>query len=228
MLKKSSIEKTVYFRLRNAILKRQIAPGTQLVELTISKELDVSRTPIRNAIKLLSEEGMVDMIPNRGAFVANPTKSEVEQAYQLRLELELMAIRASLHKLDEEDFEEMCACMQEEKLALEAKDMDRYLKANKSFHMVAVKKAGNAFLAEFLGILMNKIDIYLMLFDSFFDDSPSTLRGPCEHLSIVEAMRGKRMEELERLVRIHVEHALESLRDQVREYKMPNELFKEL
>ncbi|MGN7387952.1 GntR family transcriptional regulator [Sporosarcina sp. SAFN-015] len=227
-MKKSSMESMVYFRLRSAILNRKLAPGTQLVEQVISKGLKVSRTPVRNAIKLLSEEGMVDMIPNRGAFVANPTKGEVVQAYELRLELELLAIRASLYKLDEDDFEEMTNCIQEESSALRAKDMDNYLKANKRFHMVAVKKAGNAFLEEFMETLLNKTDIYLMLFDCFFDDFPSTPRGPEEHLAIVEAMKSKKMKEIERLIQLHVEHALESLADQVREYKMPNELFIEL
>jgi DNA-binding GntR family transcriptional regulator len=91
-MKKVSMEENVYNHIKKAILARKLAPGKQLVENNLSNSLGVSRTPIRNAIKRLSIEGLVDIIPNRGAFVTNPTKEEMIQAYELRAKLEYIAV----------------------------------------------------------------------------------------------------------------------------------------
>jgi len=72
--KKQNSENSVYQKLKTAIRKRYIKQGSQLVEVTLAQKLGVSRTPVRSAIKKLEAEGLVNSIPNRGAFVITPTK----------------------------------------------------------------------------------------------------------------------------------------------------------
>src|SRR4051812_18027307 len=103
-MKKVSVEQQVYDQIKLAILARKLAPGKQLVEFNISNTLGVSRTPIRNAIKKLSLEGLVDIIPNRGAFVTSPSKNEVIQAYELRSNLEYLAASKAMDSMTEADF----------------------------------------------------------------------------------------------------------------------------
>ncbi len=86
-------EEEVYLKLKNAIRKRYIKQGSQLVEVALAQQLGVSRTPVRSAIKRLEAEGLVNSIPNRGAFVITPTSKEIEETYMVRIELEQMAAR---------------------------------------------------------------------------------------------------------------------------------------
>ncbi|MDQ6599068.1 GntR family transcriptional regulator [Bacillus salipaludis] len=114
-MKEITVEKHVYDQIRAAILGRQLAPGKQLVEHNISNTLGVSRTPIRNAIKKLSLEGLVDLIPNRGAFVTSPSKEEVIQAYELRAKLEFLAVQKSMLVMNENDYLSIQKIIEDEK-----------------------------------------------------------------------------------------------------------------
>src|SRR5699024_8751411 len=103
MTRKTSIHQFVYNKLKDAILTRRLAPGVQLVENTLSRQLNVSRTPIRTAIKQLSDEGLAEIIPNKGAYVINPSIEEIHQAYELRKDLEILALEKSIHLITAKD-----------------------------------------------------------------------------------------------------------------------------
>ena len=84
-------EDTVYLKIKNAIRKRYIKQGSQLVEGSLAQNLGVSRTPVRSAIRRLEADGLVKSIPNRGAFVITPTLKEIEETFLVRGHLEQMA-----------------------------------------------------------------------------------------------------------------------------------------
>lgn len=209
--KKQSIKYFIYHNLKEAILNRQLPPGKQLVENIISETLMVSRTPIRSAIELLADEGLVNIVPNKGAFVTNPTRDEILQAYDLRKNLEIMAAEQSIDRLDENDFAEMAKCIVEEKEALHAKNIMAYLKANQDFHMIYTKKCGNKFLIDFVEKLINQTSIYLILFDIFFEDSSAEPYGYKEHLDIVHLLKQKKRDELKLCLANHYDNAINSL-----------------
>src|SRR5690625_1764258 len=140
MKKKISIHQFVYYKLKDAILTRRLAPGVQLVENTISQQLDVSRTPIRTAIKQLSDEGLAEIIPNKGAFVINPSNVEIQQAYELRKDLEVLALEKSINLFTKTDFAIMKDIVAKEKQAIFKKDLKNYLYYNKKFHMELTSK----------------------------------------------------------------------------------------
>ena len=133
---KKSMEQMVYETLKNAILNRTLAPGTQLIESTISEKMKVSRTPIRNAIKDLALEGVVTIIPNRGAFIIQPSVEEIVQAFRMREELECTAIKFGLDKIEKDDIEKLNNIIEEEFKALRDRNIFEYLAMNKEFHMM--------------------------------------------------------------------------------------------
>lgn len=222
---KQPVEQIVFERLRLAILHRELAPGTQLVEMNISSKMNVSRTPVRNAIQKLSAQGLVDIIPNRGAFVVNPTMDEVIQAYTLRRELETMAAKLAIEAFIPADFEAMKSCIENEKVALANKDINGYLTANKEFHTNITSKCGNRFLNEFIETLLDKTDIYLILFDSYFDEGPFSAKSPEEHTLIMEALQKGNMTEVDSLLHEHFEQAIVSLSRKIKEFKNVEDLF---
>ena len=134
-----SMEQVVYDKLKHSILHRQLAPGTQLVESTISDRLQVSRTPIRNAIKKLASEGLINVIPNRGAFVIQPSLDEITQAYEARIELECVAVRLSIARITKKDIATLKQLVNDERQAFIQKDILKFVKANENFHMTLVK-----------------------------------------------------------------------------------------
>lgn len=223
---KQSMKVFIYHHLKEAILARQLPPGKQLIENEISRTLNISRTPIRNAINLLADEGLVDIVPNKGAFVTNPTKEEILQAYDLRKRLEIMAANQAIEFLVENDFKKMESYIAEEKEALFTKNITNYLKANQDFHMSYTQKCGNKFLIDFVKKLINQTSIYLILFDIVFEEDPSAEPyGYKEHLEIVQLLKQKKRKELKVCLENHFDNAIDSLNIH-QEYKDLKEIFK--
>lgn len=219
------MENVVYQHLRNAILSRKLAPGKQLKETTISEALQVSRTPIRNAIQKLSLEGLVDLIPNKGAFVTNPTRDEIIQAYQLRDKLEYMAVCTAIDYMDENDYEEISRLIEEEHKVLVEKNVEEYVTANKQFHLLITRKCQNKFLNSFIETLINQTSIYLILYDDFFENPLQKPYSPKEHKRILELIKNNKKDELKIELSKHFEHALESVDNQYRGYQELDEIF---
>jgi DNA-binding GntR family transcriptional regulator len=91
----------VLLNLRKFILNGDLKPGDQLIESTIANQMQVSRGPVRDALKQLENEGLVMNIPRKGTFVRNMNKDDFKQIYELRAYLESLAIRLAIEKLDE-------------------------------------------------------------------------------------------------------------------------------
>ncbi|HWO78673.1 MAG TPA: GntR family transcriptional regulator [Bacillus sp. (in: firmicutes)] len=211
MKEKQSIKVHVYKTLREAILSRKLPPGKQIIENVISSKLNVSRTPIRSAIIQLATEGLVEIVPNKGAFVINPTLDEILQAYDLRKELEIMAVELSLNHLKESNLKEMEKIIKKEKEALYKKDMENYVKANQHFHMALASQCGNKFLIEFIDKLINQTSIYLILFDVFFEEQSPQPYGYKEHLEIIDLIRQNDRKKVKNALAKHFDNAIKSL-----------------
>ncbi|MGE6259110.1 GntR family transcriptional regulator [Heyndrickxia sporothermodurans] len=222
---KNSMENQVYIHLKKAILSRKLAPGKQLKETVLSDTLLVSRTPIRNAIQKLSLEGLVDVIPNKGAFVTNPTREEIIQAYELRGKLEFMAVCLALEHFNEDDFKRIYLLIEEENQVLLEKNVEKYVNANKQFHLEITRKCQNKFLNDFIETLIDQTNIYLILYDDFFENPLQKPYSPKEHKVIIDLIKQKNMAELETALKNHFKHALISVDTQYREYKELDEIF---
>lgn len=222
---KQSMEQFVYEELKKAILSRELAPGNQLIESIISEKLNVSRTPIRGALKRLATEGLVNIIPNKGAFVIQPTIEEIIQAYEMRKELEIIGIRFGAKKIDKKDIKELKELTKKEFLSISKKDIEEYLFTNKQFHMKLATKSNNKYLIEFTEKIIDQINIYLILYDLFFDVDMETILSPKEHIRIIELLEQKKFEILEKFLADHLECSLEGIKTKKIGYKSLKEIF---
>ncbi|KGX93054.1 hypothetical protein N781_13805 [Pontibacillus halophilus JSM 076056 = DSM 19796] len=211
MSERTSMIHKVYEAIKEAILFRRLAPGTQLVEQVISLRLEVSRTPIRHALKQLEQEGLVTIIPNRGAFVVQPTLAEIHQAFEIRKELEQMAARLSVHSLEEPDFEEMRRLIKQEKESYTKDSLMNYIEVNNAFHMYLAEKSGNSFLQDYMKRLLNQIDVYLMLYDIFYDVDMKQSDRFKEHEHIVQALEQKDLPRVYELLERHMEISINNM-----------------
>lgn len=196
--KSLSLKQKVYQHIKEAIFQRKMAPGFQLIETDISKQLQVSRTPIRDAFQQLSKEGLIDMIPYRGAFIANPSHEEIKDICHARAVIESAAAESALDHLTTEDVILLEELVKKEELASFQKDIEQYLSINKQFHLTIVQKANNQYFSEFAEILLDKTNIYLIFYDQFFDHNNHLriAQSPNEHRRIIELLKNGQRQEL--------------------------------
>lgn len=202
-------EEEVYAKIKNAIRKRYIKQGSQLVEITLAQQLGVSRTPVRSAIKRLESEGVVKSIPNRGAFVITPTSQEIEETYQVRMELEQMAARLTAVSISSKQVNELLDLVEREKNIFDWTNLDEYDVLNASLHLKIAEFSGNNVLYYYVKELLDRTRIYLILFDPFFklEYSPTV----DAHLGIVEALSRHDVELSSSLVRDHLQNSVDGL-----------------
>ncbi len=160
-------EDTVYHKIKNAIRKRYIKQGSQLVEGSLAQKLGVSRTPVRSAIKRLEAEGLVNSIPNRGAFVITPTLVEIEETFQVRGHLEKMAARLAAKRITPGQVAVLNDLIKQEEEVFQHHDFDEYYLVNDTFHYKIAEFSNNNVLTSYVGELLDRTRIYLILFDPF-------------------------------------------------------------
>ena len=135
-------------RLRDAIVRGMFAPGARMLERQLTDWLQVSRTPIREALRKLEDEGLVVNYPHRGYFVRNPSFEEAKQAYEMRAILEAASCELAAQRATDVDVASMRQAIRRSNEALEAGDREELLQRNKEFHRRLVKAAHNSFLEK--------------------------------------------------------------------------------
>lgn len=222
---KESMEKVVYSSLTDAIITRKIAPGTQLIESTIADQLKVSRTPVRNAIRRLESDGFVKLVPNRGAFVIQPSLDEMVEAFQLRKELELIAVKEGFEQISAQQVHMMRELVSKEKQAFMDKDIRKYNAANKEFHLTLARAAANRFLTEFLDKILSQIDIYLLIYNAFHHIENNAEASWDEHMNLINLIEVKDKEAFQKELLKHLQFSLEELKMDSINYKPLHHLF---
>lgn len=202
-------EEEVYIKLKNAIRKRYIKQGSQLVEVTIAQQLGVSRTPVRSAIKRLESEGLVNSIPNRGAFVITPTSREIEETYKVRIELECMAARLTASTITAEQVMALENLVKEEGRTFDRTNLDNYDVVNASLHLKIAEYSGNTVLYHYVKELLDRTRIYLILFDPFLKLEYSPTVGA--HQAIVDALAEHSATKAEAAIRLHLQNSVDGL-----------------
>ena len=137
-----------YQELRHKIITKQLKPGQRLPEVSIAVQMGVSRTPVREALRRLGTEGLVNIIPNSGARLAAPTPREIEDTFLVREQLESLAIRLAAERIDDRHLRRLEEAMIEEARAIDEKELEAYLEVNESFHTTIADASGNKVLAK--------------------------------------------------------------------------------
>lgn len=219
MKEKKSAEQMIIDKLKQAILSRELAPGTKLVEATLSQNLNVSRTPIRNAYRKLEEEGYVTLMQNKGAYVVQPDIKEIIQAFELRIELECIASKFGIDKLKAEDIQELEHLAEEEVKVYKEEDIPAYISVNKQFHMLLAEKSENKYIIEFLSKVIDQIDIYLRIYDVVDYRSEEKNKSLDEHKKIIQALKNGDLHQVQMELRNHLENTLDTLQNTAEGYK---------
>jgi DNA-binding GntR family transcriptional regulator len=206
LLEVVSVPARVYGVLRERILAGELEGGTRLHQENISEELGVSRTPVREALTRLAAEGLVELLPNRGARVAAVTLADMQAAYQARLGLEPFAARLAAERHPRQGVKTLHAAIAEQRRAKSARAT---YKAIRRFHLAIAEAAGNPHLVRFSESLWGgRIGLHVYLRQL----SPDLLAGDVvEHEQIAGAIAAGDGALAERLTREHIVASLERL-----------------
>lgn len=202
----------VYEQLRKKIFDKELASGQRLPEISIAKEMNVSRTPVREALRRLESEGLVQIVPGWGACLASPTRQEIIDTYEVRETLEIMAVRKAARRITP-----LQLCMLQEQIDAEReifirRDLEAYLRVNDSFHIIIAESSGNGALAGYIRNVLSRIFVQMIFFESFFDfDTNPSLE---EHITILEALRAHDEERCATLIQEHLKLSMEGLKAQ--------------
>ena len=188
--------------VRDRILKGEYEIGEKIKENQIATELRVSRTPIREAFKLLENEGLIDYVPNRGCFAKGFTKQDVDDIYAVRMALERLAVERSVDRITQE---ELTALEEEWELMefyVKKKDSQKVLELNTTFHDIIYASTRSRFMAQVLRSYKSYIDKTRK--SVFYDDAylEAILN---EHQEILEAIKNKDKEKAVAAVSRHLE-----------------------
>ena len=188
-----------YRELRRRILLRQYAAGERLLEVELARQAGVSRTPVREALHRLGEEGFVVVVPNQGVWVANPTPEGMEQAYEVREVLECKAVAKAAANVTPLLIARLEAKVAEEESIIQNRDIDRYMTVNTDFHMTLAMGSGNGVMVDFIRRILMITGVYMAFFDPFFDET--TLE---EHRRIVRVVSTGDVEGSVAVMREHI------------------------
>ena len=195
-------------RLRSAIIRGQYAPGARLYERDLTKQLEVSRTPIREALRKLEAEGLVVSFPHRGFFVREPSFDEARQAYEMRRIVESACCELAAQRATEIDLAAMRQTIREAEEALSEGDRESLLQLNKDFHNLLAKAAHNVFLEKEWKALWTFADL---LRGRWWAQTSQPETDHSEHAAIVEAVADRDSALARDLAEKHIRLAWESV-----------------
>jgi len=202
------LRELVFEAIREAIISGHLKPGERLMEIQLAEELGVSRTPVREAIRKLEQEGLVVMVPRKGAYVADISMKDIAEVFEIRGALEGLAAELAAERATEEELERLERLLVAIGECIERQDVDGMIEKDTEFHDLLFSASHNERLVQILSLLREQIQRFRSRTLARVERMKVALE---EHKAIVEAL-GRRDSELARsLAEAHIESARSSL-----------------
>lgn len=181
-----SLHEEVAAQIRQMIRDGLFQRGQKIDETYLGESMGVSRTPVRESLRILQAEGLVDLIPHKGSFVSQPPLDEIRDMFEVMEILEGTCARLATQDLRQKDFKKIEALHRELEKHYQHRDHEAYLSVNNDFHMLIQDLTGNKILKEVINGLRQKILLYRHRQLYHLDRFDQSIR---EHRQILEAFR---------------------------------------
>ena len=204
----------VFNTLRQAILKGELKPGERLMEIALAERLGVSRTPIREAMRKLEQEGLVVMIPRRGAQVANITEKDLNDVLEVRIALENVAIEKACARMTEEEMRRLWLAAKEFEHTIAEGNLVKLAEADVAFHEVIYQASDNKRLIQVLNNMREQIYRYRV---EYLKDAAIYPRLIEEHHRMYDALKEKDQKQAVAYVEKHLHNQAEAVKKIIRD-----------
>ncbi len=203
----------VFNTLRKAILTGELKPGERLMEIHLANRLGVSRTPIREAIRKLELEGLVIMIPRRGAEVAQITEKSLKDVLEVRRALDILCVELACDRISQEEKERLKDACGDFARATKTGDTTVIARADVIFHDIIVQATGNQRLIQLINNLSEQM--YRYRFEYIKDENRHD-NLISEHRMIYESIAGHDREKAAEAAKLHIDNQERSIIRQIR------------
>lgn len=193
----------VFNTLRQAILRGELKPGERLMEIQLANKLGVSRTPIREALRKLELEGLVNMVPRKGAEVADITEKSLRDVLEVRKALEELSVQLACEKITEEEIEELKRVAERFKDTLDDQDVTKIAEADVAFHDVIYTATDNQKLILLLNNLREQMYRYRVEYLKKEEAYPQLI---AEHEELIDNISKRNKEEATRIMCEHIDN----------------------
>ena len=203
----------VFHTLRRAILTGQLKPGERLMEVHLANKLGVSRTPIREAIRKLELEGLVTMIPRRGAEVAQITEKSLKDVLEVRRALDVLSVELACERITKEEMEELYRACQEFEKAAREKEPSVIAQADVRLHDIIVDATRNQRLKQLVNNLSEQMYRYRFVYIQEANQYENLIE---EHREVYESIVERNKERAAMAARLHIDNQELSILRQLR------------
>lgn len=211
-----SLRYKVFKYIKTQIINGHYKPGESLVESKLAEELGVSRTPIREAVRLLEVEGLVEITPNKGGVVLGISRKDVEDIYAIRCLVEGLAARWAAERMSSIDKKELKKIIDLMEFYSQREDLDELADLDNRFHQIIYEASGSKILNLTLGNLHQYVQIARLESLRVAHRADQTL---AEHRAILEAFLEGNPEKAETALSQHVRNAYLNIRDYYKKNK---------
>ncbi|MGL6110267.1 MAG: GntR family transcriptional regulator [Rubrivivax sp.] len=212
------LHQEVATRLRQRIVEGQIAPGAKLNERELSEQLQVSRTPLREAIKMLAAEGLVALLPNRGAVAASLSEQDVADTFEVIAGLEGQSGELAALRITDAELAEIRALHYEMLAAFTRRDLSTYYRLNAQIHTLINAAARNPVLTQTWRNVNARLQA--LRFRSNFDEL-KWQRAVREHERMIELLAARDGRALHALLVLHLDHKRDAVLELMRAGTLP-------
>ncbi|MBI1280707.1 MAG: FCD domain-containing protein [Anaerolineaceae bacterium] len=196
-----SLRDRVLDALREAIITGEFKPGQQLIETDLATSLGVSRAPLREALQILSTEGLAETVPYHGTTVRRLTKTDIEELYSLRSVLETFAIRRMIEQNNPEHVARLRKCFQDMLAAAEANDIKQVNQIDREFHDTLIELSGHSLLLTSWSVVSLRVRQVMALLNRRNSDLKKIAYN---HVPIIDAIEAGDVDKAVELMKAHV------------------------
>ena len=204
----------VFNTLREAILKGDLKPGERLMELQLAAKLGVSRTPIREAIRMLEQEGLAVTTPRKGAEVAKMTLKDMEDVLEIRDALDELAVRIACQKITDEQLKQLEDVKELFEKNTQTNNVKNIAEADVSFHDVIYEATGNPKLVTLLNNLREQVYRYRVEYIKDPKNYPTLI---AEHEAILDSLKNRDVKNAVEAMHVHVANQAEAVKMVIQE-----------
>ena len=182
-----SPEERMYFEIYDATMEHRLPAGTKLTEQALGEIYHLARHNVRKVLGKLAADGLVEIEPNRGAYIASPNEQEAEDMFELRQNLEQLAIQKVSRQATAADFKKMRHMIEREREAYMQGNRPLWIRLSADFHIELAKLSGNQLLVDMLRRLVSRTTLLI-------SNTDSAGQQPCsfdDHLSVIDALESR-------------------------------------
>ena len=203
------VKETLGEKIKEILLEEPVTEQNPLTEEKLTEIFGASRTPIREALKELEQEGIIKRKRGKGIYLRKPTIKEIAEIYDVRAVLEGFAGRLATERIEEKDIQEIENLARSYNQSLKEGNLEKVDEADLSFHRKLVKLSGNSYILKIF-------DTFSILEKSFSLDYlltplPRKETSPYPHEEIIKSLRERDGEKCERIIRLHIQHGKQGL-----------------